>query len=141
MPASGDVKDCDKTPPPAEKTCPDGSPMPASGDVKDCDTTTPPGVTPPGVTPPGVEGVETLVPPTAPRPPVVAGVETLVPPAGVELVRPPADAPEGAPQVLPGAAILPATGAASMLTLLSALAFGLLALGAGTLMYRRVASS
>lgn len=139
MPPSGDVKDCDK----GVKTCPDGSPLPTSGDMKDCDTSTPPGGGG-GVVPPGIGGVDTEVPPTVTpptvAPPVVAGVETLVPPAGVELYRPPADVPQATPpaaQALPDAAVLPATGAASMTTLLSALAIALLTLGAGTLLYRR----
>ena len=93
---------------------------------------TPPG--PPTVTPPGIGGVDTGVPGSN-RPPVVAGVDTLVPPAGVEMVRPPTQA---APQALPGAAALPATGSTPAMRMLSALAFGLLALGSGLLMYRRV---
>ena len=125
---------CEGDTPTTTETCPDGSAMPPSGNVKDCDTSTPPGGGGGGV-PPGIGGVDTGVPPTV-TPPVVAGVETLVPPADAELNRPPADVPQAA-QALPGAAVLPATGAASMMTLLSALALGLLTLGAGTLTYRR----
>lgn len=89
---------------------------------------TPPG--PPPVTPPSIGGVDTVVPP-----------EVTPPVKGVELYRPPAQAPEAAPaQALPGAAVLPATGAAPATTALSALAFGMLALGSGVLLYRRVTS-
>ena len=135
MPESGDVKDCNQGP----KKCPDGSAMPPSGDIKDCEAPTPQGpetdiggeVT--VVTPPGSNR------PPAVTPPVVAGVETLVPPAGVELtVRPQGEAPAAAPQALPGAAALPATGATPAMTALSVLAFGMLALGSGVLLYRRV---
>ena len=88
--------------------------------------------------PPGIGGVDTEVPPAV-TPPVVKGVETLVPPQGVELYRPPAQAPEAAaPQVLPGAAVLPATGATPAMTALSAVALGMLVLGSGLLLYRRV---
>lgn len=87
---------------------------------------TPPG--PPPVIPPGIGGVDTVVPPDV-TPPV----------KGVELYRPPAQAPEAAPaQALPGAAVLPTTGATPAMTALSALAFGMLALGSGVLLYRRV---
>lgn len=77
-----------------------------------------------------VGGVDTVAPPE------VAGVDRVVPPVGVELIRPPADAP----QVLPGAAVLPATGATAAMTALSAVAFVLLALGSGALLYRRFAA-
>ena len=130
LPASGNEADCKTVV--KVKTCPDGSPLPDSGKMADCDKTIPP----------GIGGEETEVPgsnrPPAVTPPVVAGVETLVPPAGVELtVRPQGEAPAAAPQALPGAAVLPATGATPAMTALSALAFGLLALGSGLLFYRR----
>lgn len=77
-----------------------------------------------------IGGVDTVTPP------VVAGVEMLVPPAGVQrTVRP--EAPAAA---LPGAAVLPATGSTPAMTALSAVAFGMLALGAGLLFYRRASA-
>lgn len=75
----------------------------------------------------GEECVPTPTKPCAPgknRPPTVRGVEQLAPPAGVQQVAGPAG-------------VLPSTGAAAFMDTLAATGFGLLVLGAVTLLFRR----